>query len=129
MLLMNTEVRICPVCEAKLVGRVDKRFCSAKCKSIHQYENRQKKEAFYIQVDRQLKVNRKILKAFNKKGFSTLRKADLHKEGFDPNYFTHYWKNRKGNVYLFVYEYGFLNLKKDGRDKYLLVIWQDYMQK
>ena len=126
---MSSNARICPVCGAPVKGRSDKKFCSVKCKSIHQYENRQKKEAFYIQVDRQLKVNRKILKSFNKKGFSTIRKTDLYKEGFNPNYFTHYWKNKKGGVYLFVYEYGFLNLKKDGKDKYLLVIWQDYMQK
>lgn len=126
---MNTDTRSCPVCGAPVRGRSDKKFCSTKCKSINQYESRQKKEAFYIQVDRQLKVNRKILRAFNKKGHSTIRKADLHKEGFDPNYFTHYWKNKKRDVYLFVYEYGFLNLQKDGKAKYLLVIWQDYMQK
>lgn len=119
----------CPVCEAKLVGRVDKKFCSSKCKSINQYNNRQEKEAFYLQVDRQLKTNRKILKIHNRKGFVTVRKQHLLKEGFNPHFFTHFWKNQKGDVYLFVYEYGFLNLKKDGKDKYLLVIWQDYMQK
>ncbi|WP_031428546.1 DUF2116 family Zn-ribbon domain-containing protein [Flavimarina sp. Hel_I_48] len=121
--------KFCPVCEAPVKGRSDKRFCSTKCKSMHQYETRQKKEAFYIKVDRQLKINRKVLKGFNKKGLSTLRKSDLYKEGFDPNFFTHYWKNKKGNVYLFVYEYGFLDLSKDGKDKYLLVTWQEYMNK
>ena len=121
--------RICPVCEARVRGRSDKKFCSSKCKSMHQYENRQQKEAFYIEVDRQLKTNRKVLKGFNKKGLSTVRKTELRKEGFDPNYFTHYWKNKKGDVYLFVYEFGFLDLKKDDKDKYLLVTWQEYMQK
>ncbi|WP_348647002.1 hypothetical protein [Arenibacter sp. S6351L] len=48
-------------------------------------------------------------------------------EGFDPQFFTHYWKNQKGDVYLFVYEYGFLNKRHNGKDKYILVIWQDYM--
>lgn len=119
----------CPVCDARIVGRADKKFCSTKCKSINQYANRQEKEAFYIKVDRQLKTNRKILKRYNRKGLVTVRKQHLLKEGFNPNFFTHFWKNKKGGVYLFVFEYGFLDLKKEGKDKYLLVIWQDYMHK
>jgi len=74
--------RICPVCEAPVKGRSDKKFCSPKCKSMHQYENRQQKEAIYIKVDRQLKTNRKVLKGFNKKGLSTVRKTELHKRRF-----------------------------------------------
>ncbi|TXE19270.1 hypothetical protein ES731_08630 [Psychroflexus gondwanensis] len=121
--------KICPVCESPLKGRSDKKFCSTKCKSIHQYENRQEKEAFYLEVDRQLKTNRKILKTYNFRGFTTVRKELLIDDGFDPNFFSHYWKNSKGDIYLFVYDYGFLDLKKSGKDKYLIVQWQEYMRK
>jgi len=121
--------KICPVCESPLKGRSDKKFCSAKCKSIHQYETRQEKEAFYLEVDRQLKTNRKVLKTYNFRGFTTVRKGLLINDGFDPNFITHYWKNSKGDTYLFVYDYGFLDLKKSGKDKYLIVQWQEYMRK
>ena len=121
--------KTCPVCESPLKGRSDKKFCSTKCKSIHQYENRQEKEAFYLEVDRQLKTNRKILKTYNFRGFTTVRKELLIDDGFDPNFFSHYWKNSKGDIYLFVYDYGFLDLKKSGKDKYLIVQWQEYMRK
>lgn len=121
--------KICPVCESPLKGRSDKKFCSTKCKSIHQYENRQEKEAFYLEVDRRLKTNRKILKTYNFRGFTTVRKELLIDDGFDPNFFSHYWKNSKGDIYLFVYDYGFLDLKKSGKDKYLIVQWQEYMRK
>jgi len=121
--------KICPVCDSPLKGRSDKKFCSTKCKSIHQYENRQEKEAFYLEVDRQLKTNRKILKTYNFRGFTTVRKELLIDDGFDPNFFSHYWKNSKGDIYLFVYDYGFLDLKKSGKDKYLIVQWQEYMRK
>ena len=57
----------------------------------------------------------------------TIRTKVLKELGFDPKFFTHYWKNRKGEVYLFVYEYGFLKKDENGKDKYVLVIWQDYM--
>jgi len=59
--------RICPVCGSTVTGRSDKLFCSTKCKSIKQYENRQENEKFFLSVDRQLKINRKLLKVISKK--------------------------------------------------------------
>lgn len=119
----------CPVCESQIKGRSDKIFCSTKCKSISQYQSRQENEKFYLSVDSQLKTNRKLLKRYNRSGFTTIRQSELLKHGFDPNFFTHYWKNKKGDVYLFVYEYGFLSKNENGKDKYVLVTWQDYMAK
>lgn len=120
----------CLACGKKLEGRIDKKFCDAHCKSAYQY-NRSKLEApkFYNRVDNQLKLNRRILKHYNKAGKSIVRATTLTEQGFDANYFTHYWKNRKGDVYLFVYEYGFLKRRESGREKLLLIIWQDYMEK
>jgi len=124
-----TNIKKCPVCESEIKGRSDKLFCSTKCKSINQYESRQENEKFYLRVDGQLKINRKLLKRYNRSGFTTVRQSELLKDGFDPKFFTHYWKNKKEDIYLFVYEYGFLSKKLNGKDKYLLVTWQDYMSK
>lgn len=85
--------------------------------------------AFYYRVDKQLKVNRRLLKAFNKSGKSTVRAEVLREQGFNPNFFTHYWKNNKGEVYLFVFEFGFLKRDENGKEKYVLVTWQDYMDR
>jgi len=122
-------IKTCPVCEALIKGRTDKTFCSVKCKSIHQYERRKKGETFFFEVDRQLKINRRILRKYNASGYTTIEKSVLIDQGFNPNYFTHYWKNSKNDVYLFVYEFGFIKVKKSVKNKYLLVIWQDYMKK
>jgi hypothetical protein len=84
-------------------------------------------DSLYRQIDKQLKTNRRILKEYNKAGKATVRKTVLLNVGFDPKYFTHYWKNKKGDVYLFCYEYGFLKKTENGKDKYVLVQWQDYM--
>lgn len=121
--------RFCPVCNEKIKGRIDKIFCSDTCRSSHNYEKRQQNETFYLEVNRQIHKNRKILKAYNKLGYTTVRQEDLHKEGCDPNYFTHYWKNAEGKVYLFVFDFGFLALAKNGKSKYLIVNWQEYMRK
>ncbi len=75
-----------------------------------------------------LKTNRRILKKHNKSGYTTLQKSLLLAEGFNPRYFTHYWKTKKGEVYLFCYDYGFLSLEKEGKSKYLIVQWQAYME-
>jgi hypothetical protein len=59
----------------------------------------------------------------------TIKTNILLELGFNPNFFTHYWKNEKGEVYLFAYEYGFLKKNESGKEKYVLVTWQDYMDK
>lgn len=120
----------CLYCGIKLVGRTDKKFCNLHCKSAYQYKrSKQEPERFYNKVDNQLKLNRRLLKEFNKGGKVTVRSSVLLELGFDPKFFTHYWKNQKGDVYLFVYEYGFLKKTDYGKEKYVLVIWQDYMER
>ena len=119
----------CKNCGTILQGRSDKIYCDNYCKSAYQYKNEKENQSnFYLKVDKQLKSNRKILKAYNKAGKSTVRAEELLKEGFNPNYFTHYWKNQKGDVYLFCYEYGFLKRVESEKEKYVLVTWQDYMK-
>lgn len=125
-----TKERLCIHCLNPLEGRVDKLYCSAYCRSAHHYEQRKGKEdTLFKRIDNQLKRNRRLLDHFNKAGKATVRSEVLLAAGFDPDHFTHYWKNRKGDVYLFCYEYGFLRRRENGRDKYVLVKWQDYMKK
>jgi len=120
-------MKTCPSCGEEFTGRSDKKYCTVHCKSAFQYKKHKSEEVLYYTIDKQLKTNRKILKAYNKSGMSTVRKEKLLSEGFDPNYFTHYWKNRKQQVYLFCYEYGFMALKEKQKNKYVLITWQDYM--
>lgn len=120
----------CLYCQTELKGRQDKKFCTPYCKSSYHYEkSKAKEDSLYVKVDKQLKTNRRILKLYNKSGLSTVRKEELLAEGFNPQYFTNYWKNAKGQVYLFCYEFGFLPLNKEGKQKYVLVKWQDYMER
>ncbi|TYA52668.1 hypothetical protein [Formosa maritima] len=120
----------CIACGKELKGRSDKRFCDQHCKSTYHYR-RSLEEAprFYNKVDNQLKLNRKILKQYNKAGKATVRASLIKEDGFDSNFFTHYWKNNKGDVYLFVYEFGFLKKQEHNIEKYVLIKWQDYMEK
>lgn len=122
--------RLCLQCGLEIEGRSDKKFCDAYCKSAYHYNKSQNEEPmFYKKVVSQLKLNRKILKNYNKAGKVTIRAERLLDLGFNPNFFTHYWKNKKDDVYLFVYEYGFIKRKENGREKFVLIQWQEYMSK
>ncbi len=123
---MNT----CKNCATELKGRVDKKFCNSYCKSAYHYEaNKNKKDSLFLDIDKQLKTNRRLLKSYNKSGYASINVDTLNAEGFNPNYFTHYWKNSKGDVYLFCYEYGFLKREINQKKKYILIIWQTHMEK
>ena len=121
--------RFCLNCETELQGRMDKKYCSDYCKSNHHYEkNKSKENTLFKKIDEQLKLNRRLLRDFNRAGKSTVRVEKITAAGFNPKYFTHYWKNQKGDVYLFCYEFGFLKRTENGKSKYILVEWQDYMK-
>lgn len=123
-------MRKCPHCNEEVKGRTDKIFCTPYCKSSYHYQaSLDKEENLFKTIDRQLKLNRRLLKKYNKAGKAVIRKEALMKEGFNPKYFTHYWKNKKGDVYLFCFEYGFLEKQENDKPKFVLVQWQAYMEK
>ncbi|MGB0868284.1 MAG: hypothetical protein ACPGSD_01690 [Flavobacteriales bacterium] len=120
----------CLNCQKTLIGRADKKYCDVYCKSAIQYKNALIHPATRFQwVQNQLKLNRRILKKYNKAGKVVIRKSLLVEEGFNPQYFTNYWKNQKGDIYWFVFEYGFLIKKEKEIEKYVLILWQDNMAK
>ena len=121
--------QFCLQCGEPFSGRTDKKFCTESCRSTyHYYQSLEKEDSLYTTIDKQLKTNRRILKEFNRAGKATVRKQLLMDEGFDPKYFTHYWKAKNGNVYLFCYEYGFMKKIDNDKEKYVLVQWQEYMK-
>lgn len=119
----------CLYCHEPVIGRSDKKFCTPYCKSAYHYQQNKEKEAsLFYSIDKQLKTNRRLLKQFNKAGKAIIRKEKLLAEGFDPGYITHYWKAQNGNLYLFCYEFGFMEKIESDVAKYVLVVWQNYMQ-
>jgi len=120
--------RQCLVCKTEIQGRSDKIFCDVYCKSNYQYQQIKSDNAsLHHKITKQLRLNRKILKDHNKAGKATVRVTELIELGFNPRIFTHYWKNPNKKTYLFVYEYGFLKITNNKKEKYLLIKWQDYM--
>jgi|TARA_R110000737_G_scaffold352737_1_gene400014 hypothetical protein len=125
-----TENKTCLNCQKPIEGRVGKKYCDAYCKSNHFYEkNKTKDQSFFKSIDLQLKKNRRILKEYNKAGKATVREEILLAEGFNPKFFTHFWRNSEGKAYIFCYEYGFMKITENDKTKYSLVTWQNYMNR
>ena len=122
--------RSCLACNLPLHGRSDKKYCDEHCKSNYQYKQIKKDNtSLHYKITKQLRKNRQILKDHNKAGKATIRATDLHKLGFNPRIFTHYWKAPKGHTYLFVYEFGWMKIEDNNKAKYSIVKWQGYMKK
>jgi hypothetical protein len=120
--------RKCLFCGHSIEGRSDKIFCSTDCRSAYHYlKSQNNNPSVFKKINQKLKRNRSLLKHFNQAGFAMINKFKLQDEGFDPNYYTHFWKSKKGKVFLFCYEYGFRLSMEAKESKYELIKWQSHM--
>jgi len=112
--------RTCLECGEKIVGRADKKFCSDQCRNT--YNNRLNSDASNTvrNINNILRKNRRILKDLNKQSGKTIvNKEILLTSGFNFSYHTHTYTTKKGDVYHFCYEQGYLYLPD--KELYLLV--------
>jgi len=116
--------RKCPECGEKIIGRADKKFCSDQCRNT--YNNRLNSDASNTvrNINNILRKNRRILYGLNKQSGKTMINKDiLLSNGFNLTYHTHTYTTKKGDVYYFCYEQGYLYL--GDKDLYLLVESKD----
>ncbi|MFH4968740.1 hypothetical protein V8G61_11110 [Gaetbulibacter sp. M240] len=121
-------MKFCLSCNKELIGRSDKKFCDAQCRSIYHNKNRPQHEITIQKINSALRGNRSLLAHFCPSGKSTVRKDVLAQSGYQFELFTHIYPFKKG-VYYFCYDYAFLPIKDDkGIEKMLIVKQQDYMK-
>ncbi len=107
--------KICLACEKPLKGRTDKKFCDDYCRSSY---NNQLNNDHSVQVKRIngiLKKNRRVLESMlsGKEDVAKTTWQKLNEKGFSFNYFTNIYRNKKGDDYFFIYEFGYLPLEND----------------
>ncbi len=110
--------KTCPECGTKIMGRVDKKFCSDACRNAYNNKLKRYENNVVRNVNNTLKKNRRIIEELTPEGKSKVHKDQLVKKGFDFDYFTNIYTTKAGTVYYFCYEYGYLPL---GNDFYALV--------
>ena len=118
------EPRFCKECDEQIEGRIDKKFCSDQCRNTHNNNLNSDTNNHTRNVNRILKKNRRILFELNPKGKSGTTKEKLLILGFRFNYITSYYRTRKGSIYQYCYDQGFI---KTGQNYFYLVHKKDYL--
>lgn len=116
----ETMPRLCRECGKPLKGRIDKKFCDDLCRNA--YNNALNAPAYNLvrNINHQLAKNRRLLEEVLPKGdeLAKTTRDKLLSKGFSFKYFTHTYANKRGDMYYFCYDYGYLNLEGD----WLLVV-------
>lgn len=104
----------CLFCNKPLKGRADKKFCNDYCRNAYNNQLKSNTSNLVRNINNTLIKNRRILASvLGDEEMSKTTKEKLVQQGFQFKYVTHTYTNKKGNVYFFCYEYGYLALEHD----------------
>ena len=115
----ETKNKFCLTCSKPIRGRTDKKFCDDYCRNNYNNQLKSNTTNLVRNINNALGKNRRILENFfGKEEMIKTTKDKLLEKGFQFKYITHTYTNKKGNVYFFCYDIGYLPLENDW---YLLV--------
>lgn len=103
----------CLECGEKIVGRIDKKFCSDACRNSYNNNLNKDSKNLIRNVNNRLRKNYRILEALNPNQKSKVSRSKLIEKGFDFNYITTIYTTKVGTIYYFVYDQGYLPLEDD----------------
>ena len=105
----------CLTCNKPLKGRTDKKFCDDYCRNSYNNQLKAATNNYVRNINHALGKNRRILESFFKAGNEMARttKDKLLQKGFLFKYTTHTYTNKKGTVYFFCYDLGYMPLDND----------------
>ncbi|MEO6683556.1 MAG: hypothetical protein ABIN48_12110 [Ginsengibacter sp.] len=120
MMIAKTSPRLCNDCQKPLRGRTDKKFCNHFCRNNYNNQLKSDTNNLVRNINNALGKNRRILESFfeGEEELAKTTQEKLFEKGFLFKYFTHTYTNKKGNIYFFVYDLGYLPLENNW---YLLV--------
>lgn len=111
---METLQRLCLACKKPVKGRADKKFCNDYCRNIHNNKQLSESSSYMRALNRFLSKNRSILaELLGEEKMIKHPQSRFADKGFRFKYHTHAFKNQKGDIYYFCYEYGYLPLDND----------------
>ncbi|WP_211234610.1 hypothetical protein [Algoriphagus mannitolivorans] len=109
------EKKFCLQCSKELHGRIDKKFCDDYCRNTYNNHQNATHNNLIRNINYVLRKNRNILESKIPSGedMGKISRNRLIQEGFSFTYFTHIYQNKKGNLYHFCYDFGYLELEND----------------
>lgn len=105
----------CLSCQKILHGRTDKKFCNDNCRNSYNNQLKTVSSNYVRNVNNALLKNRRILESLlgTNEEMSKANRDKLIQLGLQFKYITHTYTNKKGNVYFFCYDYGYLPLENN----------------
>ncbi|WP_107038831.1 hypothetical protein [Brumimicrobium mesophilum] len=105
-------MRICKVCNKRVVGRTDKIFCSIKCKNNYHVQLRSMTAHAALDIDKILHRNRSIILELlgNDRDQLHIDRIEMDKKNFHFNYYTHQYMSREGDTFKWLYDLGWIEL-------------------
>ncbi|MEQ8323223.1 MAG: hypothetical protein RIC15_02585 [Vicingaceae bacterium] len=108
----------CVECHENMAGRTDKKFCSDHCRNAFNNRKYRNSESIVREVNRILKLNRRILREMHHAGKRAVSESNLIEKGFRLNYTTGYCLDDQGSIQFNVYDHALRHL---GRREYELL--------
>lgn len=104
----------CQECGEPVHGRVDKKFCSDMCRNSFNNRLNSDSNNHVRNINNILRKNRRVLEEFmqNADTAKTTRNK-LQEKGFNFTYHTSIYTTKKGAMYVFCYDLGYLPLEND----------------
>ena len=104
----------CEECGTEIMGRVDKKFCSDHCRNAFHNKLNKDSKNLIRNINNRLRKNYRILDGFPlRDGKTRISKTRLMDKGFDFEFVTNLYTTKKGTVYYFVYDLGYLPLDNE----------------
>ena len=122
----TTEKKACLECGEPIQGRTDKKFCCDACRNLFHYRTNNAPINYVRNVVNTLKRNRRILSELNPGGKIKVHRDKLVERGYNFMYHTNIYRTKVGNVYVFCFEHGFLELSENW---YALVRRDEYLER
>lgn len=112
---MSAETKLCLNCNKAVKGRTDKKFCDDYCRNNYNNQLKSNTTNLVRNINNALGKNRRILESLLADGeeITKATKDKLLQKGFQFKYLTNTYTNKKGNVYFFCYDLGYLPLDND----------------
>ncbi len=109
-------MKSCILCQKKIRGRADKKYCSSHCKNHYHQKMRKANTIATSPIDKFLHRNRTILvELFHSRNQKKLMipKTKLQKLGFRFSNITGIYTNSRGKTYMLVYDYAWMEFSTD----------------
>lgn len=105
----------CPICGDKLIGKINKRFCSPACKARYHRNRAEQRIPVTRNVDAILHRNWKILSELHETAGTHklfVNKAQLSRRGFHFDYYTTSKVNKEQKPYYYVYDFAWMSFSE-----------------